>query len=494
MLKLEFSLVQILTFSRTDIFVSWFQATVTLLFFNLKNYCKKYSHVSKQTKKQTPPKAYVGLFHTIKLLSGNDFPWFLLKTAKELQSFVFQLNLKPILRCPMVVAVGDPDDAHAIFMDRFTTKPESLCKTFNDVNIGIPSIFTSNGDVWHSRRKSMAPAFSSRHIKRMNKVASEKIDEWIRKRLLTLITRNEAFDVGKEMVDVTLSGISETAFEYQMSKHERDQFVHDLQLCFKEFCFKTSLNPMRKIFGPCIAERRQAHDAAHRIHSLSLKIINSYRQVQNPTKDTIIDRIMNDTKSYKNDAERAADVTVLLVAGHDTTAYTVAWTLKELAKNPKEQQKLRDSLRLIGEDGSREKCSVLGKVVKESMRLHPVAAGASIRTIGRNLATKNYYFPKGTIAFIPLILLHRNSDIFENPNCFKPSRWDKPTSVMNQAFRPFSAGKQNCIGQSLAKAQIHTIISKICGKFELELVDEGRTDFFLFLRPVNTMIRAKGIH
>ena len=185
-------------------------------------------------------------------------------------------------------------------------------------------------------------------------------------------------------------------------------------------------------------------------------------------------------------------MTVLLVAGHDTTAYTVAWTLKELAKNPKEQKKLRDCL-ISMEESDWCKSNTLSNVVKEGMRLHPVAAGASIRTVGRDLITKSYFLPKGTIAFIPLILLHRNSDVFENADRFDPSRWDQPTPAMTKAFIPFSAGKQGCLGRSLANAEINTIISQICGKFELELIDEGKTEFCLFLKPVKTMVMAKKI-
>ena len=213
----------------------------------------------------------------------------LTRTAREMQSHVFQLNLRHVFRCPMVVAVGDQDIAHDILMDRRTTKPESLCKTFDDVNLGAASIFTSNGDFWHCRQRGMRAAFASRHDKRMNKVASEKIDEWIQSRLSTFVANREAFDVGQEMVDITLSAISETAFQYQMSKVEKDQFVNDLRLCFGEYCFKSSLNPLRKLFGILIPQRRRAYYAAKRIHSLSLRIINAYRQLQNPIKDTIID-------------------------------------------------------------------------------------------------------------------------------------------------------------------------------------------------------------
>ena len=254
---------------------------------------KDFTGADGQQETRPPPMSSTGMISTAMQMSGSELPWFLLKTAHELDSFIFQLKLRLILQSPMVIAVGEAKVAKAILKDSLTTKPENLCKTFDKFNIGIPSIFTTNGESWHTRRKGMSPAFSSRHIKRMTEVASEKIREWIQTRLSIFVVQNEAFDAGLEMMNVALSAFSETAFEYQMNEHEKQQFTQDVKTCLNEFCFKTSMNPLRKMFGLFIHERRLAHAAAKRIHVLSLKIISSFRQLENPIKDTVIDRIVN---------------------------------------------------------------------------------------------------------------------------------------------------------------------------------------------------------
>jgi len=58
---------------------------------------------------------------------------------------------------------------------------------------------------------------------------------------------------------------------------------------------------------------------------------------------------------------------------------------------------------------------------------------------------------------------------------------------MNDAFLPFAMGKQDCISQSLANAELHNIIPRIVSEFEFFLVEEGTVDFFLTLKPVNTL-------
>merc|ERR1712113_466723 len=125
------------------------------------------------------------------------------------------------------------------------------------------------------------------------------------------------------------------------------------------------------------------------------------------------------------------------------------------------------------------------------MRLHPVVAGGSIRVIGKDMMTsKKEILPKGSVVLMPFIMLLRDPGVFEKENCFCPSRWENPTKAMTDAFTPFSLGKQNCIGQSLAKAEIHYVIARICSQFDLFIEEEGSVDFFLTLKPIWVKLRA----
>lgn len=107
------------------------------------------------------------------------------------------------------------------------------------------------------------------------------------------------------------------------------------------------------------------------------------------------------------------------------------------------------------------------------------------------MTSRNEILPKGSIAFLPFILMFRNPDIFENPDAFQPSRWESPTREMLDAFNPFSLGKQNCVGQSLAKAEIFAIIPRICSEFELSVEDEGSVEYFLTLKPAGARLSAR---
>jgi len=435
-----------------------------------------------------PPYAPCSTLETIRMVSSSEYPWWVLRVARELNTLVFRVSLP--VPAPMLVVVGEPDTFRKVMTDPLSKKPLEIYSNIGIINGGVPTMFTTNGEIWHSKRKSIAPAFSSNHVRRMNKVAIDKTNYWIEQELRPLIKSGGSFDVAKEMINITLDAICETAFEYEMSPDEKSLFTSELELALIEFALKSPSNPLRRLFGPLIPERRRAFVAARNLQKLAMKIQESYRNLEAPTEGTIIDRIMT-SAAFENDKERAGQILEFLLAGHDTTGYSISWILLELARNPEEQRRLRASLSSISpEDWSR--CDVLRMIIKEGMRLHPVASAGAVRVIGKDMMTSNkQLLPMGSIVFAPFILLFRNPEVFANENSFCPSRWENPSREMLDSMNPFALGKQNCIGQSLANAEMHYIVARICSEFDLSVEEEGSVDFFLTLKPVGVRLKAE---
>ena len=455
-----------------------------------------FSYISRRKKTsiqhQLPPMSPKGLFQLIKELASTEAPLHALETLKQMNTMTYRSKLGLTVGLHTIV-VGDAKTTRKILNDPITKKPRQVYGRLDDVTSGYMSLITSDGGAeWHRRRKGMSTAFSSKHIRRMNKVAMQKINTWIDTRLSKFIENDEAFDVGEEMNRIILAALTETAFQYEMSNEEGEEYKKELEYSLKEFASKSLANPLRKPFGIFLSDRRRAHQGSKYITNLSLKIMESYRKLQNPIKETLIDCIMTNP-TYKSDMERAADITATMIAGHDTTAYTLAWVLRELARAPKEQEKLRLSLEAMGEDAW-DKSPVLRNAVREAMRLYPVLGKGVTRIIGRDFVTsEGYLLPKGSLLFLPFITALRNPDVFEKADSFIPSRWENATKEMNESFYPFAMGKQNCIGQSLVNAEIHTIVPRICCEFELEVVDEGRPESFLTWKPLKTMLKVKRV-
>lgn len=440
-----------------------------------------------------PPMAPSGMWENVQAMSGNDNPWFLWRTGMSMGTSAYRLRL-PATGAPMTVIVSDHKLARDILADKHTVKPLSMYRSFNYATNGIGSLFTSNGSYWHVRRKGIAPGFSSNHVQRMNDVALAKTDQWIEQRLRPLIDEGKSFDVGDEMIDLLLCAIAETAFQYKLSPSEVTMFKLESKLVLRDLVYKVSLNPLREVFGFLLPEHRRAKLAAKRMQALSLKVIRAYRKLENPLKGTIIDLICSNP-CYKDDMERTADVSALFIAGHDTTAYSLAWTLKELAKHPDFQAELRQSIQDVKEGEAPNQLESVRNTIRESIRLHPVSAAGSGRTVGRDFYTKDgKLIPAGSITISSYISMLRDPVVFgEDYDQFKPSRWDKSnvTPEMNLAFMPFAVGRQNCVGQPLAQAELHCILPRIISQFELTLEEEGTTEWFLTLKPAGAMLKAK---
>lgn len=439
--------------------------------------------------KKQPPLAPGGMWKHIQMATSSQFPWWMLDVTRQLQSQVFKVSL-PLGLGTQVFIVGEPEVARSILTDQLSTKPEVIYGNIGNV-VGGNTLFTLNGPSWHSKRKATAPAFSSNQIKRMTKVALEKTDAWIES---TLINSNcdSGFDVGQEMVRIVLSAISETAFEYKMSTQEQEYFRNELKLSLIEFAVKSPTNPLRRMFGWFVPERIRAFTASKNLIAMILKIMDAYRNKEHLQDGTIIQLVM-ESDAFPTDDEKASQLLEFLLAGHDTTAYSISWILLCIARNAKEQTELRECLsKLSPMDWTSS--DHLKRNIKEGMRLYPVAPTGAARTIGRDFMTsRSEILPKGSICYMPNMLLFRDPSIFEDPGSFQPSRWIKPSKEMSAAFIPFTLGKQNCIGQSLANAETFSIIARICSEFELSLESEGSVDFFLTLKPVGARLKARKI-
>eukprot|EP00521_Asterionellopsis_glacialis_P017455 CAMPEP_0195307676 /NCGR_PEP_ID=MMETSP0707-20130614/37836_1 /TAXON_ID=33640 /ORGANISM="Asterionellopsis glacialis, Strain CCMP134" /LENGTH=250 /DNA_ID=CAMNT_0040371929 /DNA_START=801 /DNA_END=1553 /DNA_ORIENTATION=- len=240
-----------------------------------------------------------------------------------------------------------------------------------------------------------------------------------------------------------------------------------------------------------------------------MNILNNYRR-ENSSKpdspqkkrnykdDTIIFRILNNPE-YVNDQERAADILFLLLAGHDTTAYTISWVLLEIARTqPPELMAYRKQITEL-ERGDWTRIDELHYMIKEGMRLHRVAPG-SIRQTGIDFEFNDEFLGrKVTIPAYSAVLssfhgMSRNPEYFDDPDEFLPSRWaalssdDDRINKMELANVAFSLGHRNCVGQSLANAEIQTVLATLLANYDFTVEDEGFDEFFLTLKPLGVKL------
>lgn len=439
-----------------------------------------------------PPYTKCSALETYKIISSKKFPKAMYQWSKDAGQ-VFRMNI-PLSRYQVVVS-GDPYLCREVLIDRTSHKTERI-KLFRIVHDGGDDIFTSEGQYWKHSRKSIAPAFSNNHIKRMIEVVSKQTKTLMEK-LDSLVESKESFDVGVEFIDLTLSVICDAAFEYKISAEEKEMFLEELSIAAKE-AGKGRI-PFRWTFGSVIPSVRRGRLAGKKLAAFGMKVLESYKKIEQPIKGTVIDLIVHNDE-YKSDKERASDIIILLVGGHDTTAYTLAWTMLELAKNEEEQIKLQKDLRSRSES-DRSNSEILNFVIKESFRLNPVAIG-SARQITRDIIVEksevnglehDLIIEKGTVVISSQILMNRNPNYYEDPDVFKPSRWKNPSTDTLASFMPFSLGRRNCVGQSLAKSELVHVLSSLCSAYHFTVANEGTYDFAITIKPKDARLYVNRI-
>ncbi|KAG7356069.1 cytochrome P450 [Nitzschia inconspicua] len=431
-----------------------------------------------------PPFARAGAWKTARLMNSSKLPWFFKECAESAKSSVFRIRV-PFLKAPMFVAVGDLNAAKEILQDPTTLKSEALNASIASV-AGGPNIFTSEGPQWKNSRKAVSPAFMKKYLDRMHQICKVETEEWINDKLKPCVEKGKDFDIGKELVLLTLSILCHAAFEYKIKPKEGEAVVQELNIVTRD-CALGNSSSLRSNLGFFLPSVRRSEKARKRIQDFAKKMLQAYRKNNSKSdaalEETIIGCIARSTK-YEDDSRRIADIVMFLLSGVDNTAYSLAWTLIELAKHPEEAANLKQALN--GKDDFRAQ-EMLKDVLREGMRLCPPVPGIGIRTLGRDfyLEDKSMVIPKGSQVFFPSFILTR-FDV-EDAEVFRPSRWREHP---DKSFLLFSTGRRNCIGQSLALAEITWVLSRLCAKYDFEVTEDGTAEFCGTLKCVGTRLIA----
>ena len=174
----------------------------------------------------------------------------------------------------------------------------------------------------------------------------------------------------------------------------------------------------------------------------------------------------------------------LVLAGTDTTATLLKWTLLYLIKYPEVQEKCFQEIKnVIGSD----RCPVMSDkaetpycqaVIEEIMRLCPEMDFNVSRYTLEDAQALGYNFPKGTQVYAFHGGIHKSEKYFENPFEFKPKRHIYDGVFKNHKnLNFFSFGKRRCIGEALAREEIYVVFTNMVQKFQFKKVPNEEIEF-----------------
>jgi cytochrome P450 len=196
---------------------------------------------------------------------------------------------------------------------------------------------------------------------------------------------------------------------------------------------RTAIDPVDAELRRIIAERRRRDDLEDRDDILSLLLLARDEDGEPMSDDELRDELLT-----------------LLVAGHETTATGLAWAMERLTRHPAALERLTEEARTGDTTFS-------DAVVKETLRLRPVVQLVPRRML-RDLELKRCTVPAGEKVVVSIYLVHHRTDLYPEPDAFRPDRFltDPPSSAY--AWIPFGGGIRRCIGAAFAQVEMEVVL------------------------------------
>lgn len=160
----------------------------------------------------------------------------------------------------------------------------------------------------------------------------------------------------------------------------------------------------------------------------------------------------------QSDAELRDHLVTLLLAGHETTASTMAWALHDLARRPDVLAKVRRAA-----DDNDE--AYLEATVKESLRLRPVIDHVA-RRLAQPVRVAGYDLPAGVVVLASIALVQRTASIYPSPDEFRPERF-LGSNPQPATWIPFGGGIRRCLGAALAMVEAQAVLKQVLGRVEI---------------------------
>ncbi|XP_053549492.1 cytochrome P450 4B1 [Bombina bombina] len=347
-----------------------------------------------------------------------------------------------------------------------------------------------SGPKWFQHRRLLTPGFHydvlKPYVKLMSDSTTVMLDKWEK-----LIPEKKPVELFQHVSLMTLDSIMKCAFSYE-SQCQRDSDNAYIKAVF-DLSYLTNLRlrcfPYHSDAVFYISPHGYRFRKACRItHQHTEKVIQQRKESMKHEKELekilqkrhldFLDILLfakDENGQGLSDEDLRAEVDTFMFEGHDTTASGISWILFCMAKYPEHQKKCRDEIRSVLAERRHMEWDDLSKIpyttmcIKESLRMYPPVPG-----VARSLRKPVTFFdgrsvPAGTLIALSIYSIHRNPDVWKDPEVFDPLRFSPENSSgrHSHAFLPFAAGPRNCIGQNFAMNEMKVAVALTLNRFHL---------------------------
>lgn len=366
--------------------------------------------------------------------------------------------------------VQGPEGLRRVFLDNADNYPKSevMIRMLRPA-VG-KSLFTSEGDEWRWQRRAIAPVFTARNVKSLAPVMTQTAE-----RVSARISANpQAVEMVSQMLSATFDVICDVALSGR-EHFDSDKYGRAITRYFQTVGRASLLDFLDvphwfprpgELFGRA---------SVRTMHRMVSEAINARRRHDPGEMRDLLDHMLlaedPETGRRMSQKDLLHNMQFFIVAGHETTALTLAWALFLLSQDQEAQHTAREEARaLLGERPAGaddvEKAPFINQVLQEAMRLYP-----PVGMVARNVLSKDNLYGRDILArdtvFINIYGLHRHHLFWEKPDVFDPTNFSQQNVANHDRFLylPFGAGPRVCVGASFAMMQAKIILTTLLARF-----------------------------
>lgn len=390
-----------------------------------------------------------------------------------------------------IYLIGRPDLAeHVLVANRDNYMKDQILRSLR-VIFG-DSILVSEGEKWRRNRRLMAPAFHRRAIASYAETMAECAE-----RAMQRLPRGEPFSIQRLAMETTLDIVLGCMFSAPLG--DRAQVVADGvegAIRYADLVVRmTGKVPLWLPLPRVIAVKKAMKDIGGVVDE-----IVEQRRAEGVERDDLLGLLLaarDEEGAQLSDDQIREECITLLLAGHETTALLITYTMQLLGRFPYALEPVLDELENVlgGRTPTFDdvpKLTELDRLIKESLRLYPPAAIIGRTALGED-ELDGFRIMPGSMVNIPIWSFHHDPRNYRDPWRFDPQRWTKnmERELPRFAFVPFGGGNRICIGDAFAKLEAKIVLATWLQRLRFNVLDrdEPELELSITMRPT-TPVRA----
>ncbi|MFO0547451.1 MAG: cytochrome P450 [Polyangiaceae bacterium] len=425
------------------------------------------------------------------------------------------LRLKLPVPGVRAMVANHPDIVQEVLVEKAKWFAKSDMLRFSLFPLAGEGMFTSNGELWRRQRKLMAPLFQPRALERyapdMVACAERTVSTWQDGAALHLhheTTQIAMAVAGKTLFDADTFGEADElghaltvaldwagyvigrpeAILHILCKRILERWKEQTTGRVSELAARLEL----RMRGPAVllgARDREMGRAIALLDQQVQRMIDARRQSHGAHGD-LLSKLLeahDEDGAVMSDRQIRDEILTLFVAGHETTATGLAWTLYEACRHPEVYEEMQREADAVGDAptvADLGKLDMCLRAFKEALRLYP-----PVYVFGRDstepVEVGGYALPRSTNVMIAPWAIHRRASLWPDPERFDPERHTPEAEAQRHryAYLPFSAGPRICLGIHFAYMEAPLVLATMLRRFRFELLGDDEPEPSATLRP-----------